>query len=177
MEPSAAMECHTEVGEDVTATPAIPVVDVDRSFAELYTARFDGLVRLAALLVGSTAAAEDIVQDCFAKLFDKVSQVDVPEAWLRVAVVTACRNERRRLGVARKFQPRLAARVATDDPPVDELIASLRRLTSRQRAVVVLRFYLDLPEAEIATLLGMRVGTVKSTLHRALGRLRVEVER
>ena len=99
------------MGEDVTATPAMPVVDVDSSFAELYTARFDELVRLAVLLVGSTAAAEDLVQDCFAKLYDRVGLVDVPEAWLRVAVVNACRNERRRLGVARKFQPRIAARV------------------------------------------------------------------
>jgi len=60
---------------------------------------------------------------------------------------------------------------------VHELIASVRRLPHRQRAVVVLRFYLDLPEAEIAQMLGVRPGTVKSSLHRALSRLESEIER
>ena len=142
----------------------------------LYLAQFDPLVRLAALLVGSTPAAEDIVQDAFVKLHDRMGRIDVPIAWLRVTVVNACRNERRRLGTARRYASRVATNAAVLDEPVDELVASLRRLPARQRAVVVLRFYLDLPEAEIAALLGVRLGTVKSSLHRALARLHTEVE-
>ena len=142
----------------------------------LYLAQFDPLVRLAALLVGSTPAAEDIVQDAFVKLHDRMGRIDVPSAWLRVTVVNACRNERRRLGTARRYASRVATNAAVLDEPVDELVASLRRLPARQRAVVVLRFYLDLPEAEIAALLGVRLGTVKSSLHRALARLHTEVE-
>jgi RNA polymerase sigma factor (sigma-70 family) len=98
-------------------------------------------------------------------------------AWLRVAAVNACSNERRRLGTARRLAPHLASESVTTEEPKPELIASLRRLPDRQRAVVVLRFYLDLSEADIAETLGMRPGTVKSSLHRALARLQTEVER
>jgi RNA polymerase sigma factor (sigma-70 family) len=71
----------------------------------------------------------------------------------------------------------LAVDAVEQDAPVHELIGSLRSLPIRQRTVVVLRFYEDLPEADIADLLGIRIGTVKSRLHRALARLREEVER
>ena len=153
-----------------------PIVELEDELTVLYLAQFDPLVRLAALLVGSTPAAEDIVQDAFVKLHDRMGRIDVPSAWLRVTVVNACRNERRRLGTARRYASRLATNATVLDEPVDELVSSLRRLPARQRAVVVLRFYLDLPEAEIAALLGVRVGTVKSSLHRALARLHTEVE-
>jgi RNA polymerase sigma factor (sigma-70 family) len=63
------------------------------------------------------------------------------------------------------------------DEPVHDLVESLRRLPHRQRAVVVLRYYLDLPEADIGAILNMRPGTVKSSLHRALARLHTEVDR
>lgn len=145
-------------------------------FARLYHDRFLPLVRLAGLLTGSGAAAEDIVQEKFAKLHIRFGRVLNPEAWLHTAVVNACRNERRRLGVARRYAPLLAERGSAVDPVDSELIASLRRLPHRQRAVVVLRFYLAMPEAEIAEVLGVRPGTVKSSLHRALQRLRLEVE-
>lgn len=164
MEPDGVVGCPHEVTGDDTA------------FEALYLAHFDPLVRLAVLLVDSTAAAEDLVQHVFAKLLDRFATIDDPPAWLRVAVLNACRNERRRLGTARRHAPMLAGSATARDGPVDELLASLRRLPYRQRAVVVLRFYSDLSEAQIASTLGMRPGTVKSSLNRALARLRVEVE-
>lgn len=147
----------------------------DELFADVYADNFDSLVRLASLLVDSAAAGEDIVQDSFAKLFVRLETVTAPQAWLRTTVVNACRNERRRLGTARRYASRLAGQSTAIDPPVDELIASLRRLPNRQRAAVVLRYYADLPEAEIAAILGTRIGTVKSALHRARVRLQSEV--
>jgi RNA polymerase sigma-70 factor (sigma-E family) len=161
------------VSEEVAVQPHKGVSDV---FSALYSAQFEHLVRVAALLVGSTPAAEDIVQDAFAKLHDRLGRIDVPEAWLRTTVTNACRNERRRLGTARRHAARLAVGPSVMDEPVHDLVASLRRLPYRQRAVVVLRFYVDLPEAEIADILGVRLGTVKSALHRALSRLHTEVE-
>lgn len=166
------MKCHTKVADELTVEPIIGIDDV---FSSLYSAQFDRLVRLASLLVGSTPAAEDIVQDAFAKLHDRLSRIDIPEAWLRTTVTNACRNERRRLGTARRLAGRLVSSPTVMDEPVHDLVASLRRLPHRQRAVVVLRFYLDLPEAEIGAMLGMRPGTVKSSLHRALARLQTEV--
>ena len=78
--------------------------------------------------------------------------------------------------VVRKHARGLAVEARAPDPPVSELIDSLRALPVRQRAVVVLRFYEDLPESEISRLLGMPLGTVKSSLSRALARLREEVQ-
>lgn len=146
------------------------------SFEGLYAAHFDSLVRLAVLLVDSSAAAEDLVQGVFVKLYVRFDTVNSPVAWLRAAVTNACRNERRRLGTARRYASRLVGQPTIIEEPVDDLVVLLRRLPYRQRAVVVLRFYLDLSESDIAATLGMRPGTVKSSLHRALTRLRLEVE-
>lgn len=176
MEPFGVVGCLDGVAEDVTVEPTVGVDPRDDEFAALYAAHFDSLVRLAVLLVDSSAAAEDVVQDVFAKLYDRFDTVDSPRAWLRAAVTNACRNERRRLGTVRRFAPRLVGQATATDEPVDDLMVSLRRLPYRQRAVVVLRFYLDLPESEIALTLGIRPGTVKSALHRALHHLRMEIE-
>ena len=145
-------------------------------FVMVYVAEHDALVRLAALLLGSTAVAEDLVQDAFAKLHDRIGHIDNPAGWLRTVVVNACRNERRRWAIARKHARTLARESVVADPPMHEVIDLLRSLPPRQRAVVVLRFYEDLPEAEIAALLGIRVGTVKSRLSRALAQLREEAD-
>jgi RNA polymerase sigma-70 factor (sigma-E family) len=165
----------------VTDEPTIVEVELGASpprpaFDDVYAAEHAPLVRLAALLLGSSAAAEDVVQDAFAKLHPRFGTVHHPAGWLHTAVVRACSNERRRWGVARRHVHRLAVGDGVD-PPVHELVASVRRLPPRQRAVVVLRFYADLTEADIASALGVRVGTVKSSLHRALAHLREEVER
>ncbi len=148
----------------------------ESSFADLYRAEHDRLVRLAALILGSSAAAEDVVQESFAKTYRRFPTLEVPEAWLRVAVVNACRNEHRRLRVVQRYLASRPVRGSSDPPELRELTDSLRRLPLRQRTVVVLRFYQDLPEQEIAGIMGVRVGTVKSTLSRALARLRLEVE-
>jgi len=152
---------------------------VDR-FGALYRAEHDGLVRLAGLVLGSGVVAEDVVQEAFAKLHGQLDRVENPAGWLRVAVVNGCRNEHRRLGRARRHVQRIGGaatgEAAAIDPPTPELIQSLRRLPVRQRTVVVLRFYEDLPEADIARIMHIRVGTVKSTLHRALAKLREEIE-
>ena len=144
-------------------------------FAALYRSDHDRLVRLAALILGSGLAAEDVVQDTFAQLHGRFDQVANPGGWLRVAVVNGCRNEHRRLGRARRHAHRLDQRSTEGSEPTPELIDSLRRLPLRQRTVVVLRFYEDLTEADIARTMGISVGTVKSTLHRGLAKLREEI--
>lgn len=168
---------HLGCQRDVTDPLAVELAEETETFASLYSSHYDQLVRLASLLTSSSMVAEDIVQEAFAKLHNRFDRIEVPRAWLRVAVVNACSNERRRLSTARRLAPRLARQTTTTADPMPELMASLQRLPDRQRAVVVLRFYLDLPEADIAKALGMRPGTVKSSLHRALARLQTEVER
>ena len=165
------VRCHGDVADD----GAIEWLTLDDQFGPL--------VRLAALLVGSPATAEDLVQEAFAKLHGRFDRIDEPRAWLRVVVVNASRNERRRLGRLRRHLDRQAggadagAEAAPSPEPADAaLLASLRRLPDRQRAAVVLRYYLGLSEAEIAATLGIRPGTVKSRLHRALATMRTELE-
>jgi RNA polymerase sigma-70 factor (sigma-E family) len=161
--------------DEPIATEVSLVTDRADTFAEVYAAQLPGLVRFAGLLLGSSSVAEDVVQEAFAKLHPRIERIDNPAAWLHTVVVRACSNERRRWATARRHAARLARPDVTVDDPVDPIIEQVRRLPPRQRAVVVLRFYNDLAEAEIARLLGIRLGTVKSTLHRALSTLAKEV--
>ncbi len=171
--PDVTAERSTPPRSPGPAEGAAPLVD---RFAELYRTDHDRLVRLAGLILGSATAAEDVVQDAFAKLHGQFERVHNPGGWLRVAVINGCRNEGRRLGRARRHAHRLTTPTATEALVTPELIASLRRLPMRQRTALVLRFYEDLPEAEIARVMGVRVGTVKSTLHRALAKLREDLD-
>jgi RNA polymerase sigma-70 factor (sigma-E family) len=142
------------------------------AFGRLYEARFAEMVRLAFLLTGSTETAQDLVQDSFVRLHRKWSTVRTPDAYLRTAVVNACPSHHRRRARER------SKRIEPDGVAVlgaDELADVLLKLPYRQRAAVVLRYYHDLPDREIAEALNCRVGTVASSIHRALARLRLEL--
>jgi RNA polymerase sigma-70 factor (sigma-E family) len=142
------------------------------SFEQLYADAYAPMVRLALLLTGSPTQAEELVQDAFVRVFAHWADVETPRAYLRQAVVNACRSQRRRRSRELRHGLRAAERATTGDPEVDEIADALATLSDRQRKAVVLRFYEDLPEAEIAVLLRCRPGTVKSLLSRALARLR-----
>lgn len=144
------------------------------SFVDLYRAEHQNMVRLAFLLTGGDAAAEELVHDAFLSVHRRWATIDNPGGYLRMSVVNACRSHQRRVAVRERLLPRPPAAVV--DTP-DEVSDAIARLPERQRAAVVLRYYADLPEAEIADLLGCRVSAVKSLLHRALGTLREVIER
>jgi RNA polymerase sigma-70 factor (sigma-E family) len=141
------------------------------SFERLYADAYASMVRLAYLLTGSSAQAEELVQDAFVRVFARWAEVSSPRAYLRQAVVNACRSQRRRLGRELRHGPGASARAALE-PDIDLTAHSLASLSDRQRKAVVLRYYEDLSEAEIAVMLGCRPGTVKSLLSRARTRLR-----
>jgi DNA-directed RNA polymerase specialized sigma24 family protein len=102
----------------------------------------------------------------------RIAELDNPVPYLRVAVVNQCRSIHRRLVRAPKFD--------TPDPVLDgrliELQDALRALNERQRTAVVLRYLCDLPDAEIADLIGCRVGTVRTLIHRGLAELRAVIK-
>jgi RNA polymerase sigma-70 factor (sigma-E family) len=138
---------------------------------ELYRRCRPGLLRLAHLLTGSATAAEDVVHDAFIGFARSKSQVSDPAAYLRRSVVNLSTNvhrrtRRERLHLASVTEP------VVEPAEVDETWQLVRALPPRQRAVLVLRFYLDLSEAETAQVLGCRPGTVKSTSSRALAKLK-----
>lgn len=151
------------------------------AFADLYASQYAPLVRLAFVLTGEKEAAEDIVQDCFVRLHRHFHRLESPDRYLRQAVVNACRSHFRRLGRERDRRPMLylleGAQQAAGGLNQGELHDVLVRLPYRQRAAIVLRFYGDLSETEIARLLGCRPGTVGSLIHRGLERLRSALER
>ena len=142
--------------------------------AELYRQRYEPMVRLAYLLTGDHSVAEELVQDAFVNVHRNWHRAEHPPAYLRMAVVNGCRSwgRRRMLELHRRPAPPEAVGLQAD-----ELWDALAVLPARQRAAVVLRFYEDLPDAEIARLLGVREATVRTAIHRALARLREEIER
>ena len=143
------------------------------TFDALYVAEYGPMVRLAFLLVGA-GAAEEVVQDAFARVFERWATLDRPGAYLRTCVVNGCRQlaRRRRLQWRHPYPAPAAAELGADD-----LLQALDGLPPTRRAAIVLRYYGDLSEAEIAETLGVRPGTVKSMVHRGLRQLREVIER
>jgi RNA polymerase sigma-70 factor (sigma-E family) len=144
----------------------------DEPFVDLYRDRYDAMVRLAYLLTGDRAAAEELTQDAFVAVHRNWGRASNPPAYLRTAVVNACRSWGRRKVLERDRRP------APPEPSMlaaDELWDTLLTLPERQRTAVVLRFYEDLPDAEIADVLGCRQGTVRTLVHRALAALKEEL--
>jgi RNA polymerase sigma factor (sigma-70 family) len=146
---------------------------------EAYARMRPGLLRLAHLLTGSPELAEDIVHDAFIACVGKWPSIDLPDAYVRRAVVNQANSALRSLGRDRTKAERLAGRatVSLAEPDLDETWSLLRRLPDRQRMALVLRFYDDRTEAEIAEMLGCRCGTVKSLIHRGLAKVRREIVR
>ena len=159
-----------EVTFDSTPVPA----DAHRAtFADFYRATFPEMTRLAFLLTGSAETARDLVQDSFMRVHDKWDGVAEPRPYLRRTVVNACHSHHRRLRLQRQKQrQQQASRLDTVDLGADEMIDAIGALPYRQRAAIVLRFWHDSSEADIAAALGCRPGTVGSLIHRALAELR-----
>ncbi len=151
---------------------------------ELYARHAPDAVRLARLLTGDAALAQDLVQDAFVRLGGRLVHLRRPdafEAYLRRTVVNLARMHFRRRRVERAHaerQRRAPDPVAPGDAVEDRdlLRAALLRLPERQRAALVLRFYEDLPDRAIAEVLRCRPGTVASLVSRGLTRLRTELK-
>jgi RNA polymerase sigma-70 factor (sigma-E family) len=156
--------------------------DAASAVSTLYQAHAVGMIRLAVVMLGDRAAAEDVVQDVFSGLYRRWNHLaDNSNAvsYVRSAILNRCRSElRRRI----RAEQRAARQAAPPDAASAEVMAliseehsavlrALRELPPRQREALVLRFYLDLPETEIAAAMGVAVGTVKSTTSRGLSAL------
>jgi RNA polymerase sigma-70 factor (sigma-E family) len=147
-------------------------------FSAFVVSRWPGLVRLAFGLTGDRWAAEDIAQATLARAYvawRRVSRADDPDAYLRRILVNTSNRRFRRRRVAE--QPGDPPEIPVEGPAdlVGEraaLLAALRQLPPRQRTVVVLRYWEDLTDTQIAAALGCSAGTVRSQLSQALARLR-----
>jgi RNA polymerase sigma-70 factor (sigma-E family) len=156
----------------------------DDDFSAFVTAELPGLLRFGHLLTGNPVTAEDLVQTALARTHLRWSQLREPaaaSAYVRTAMVRQHSNLRSRLHARESVVPVVPERADTTTPydqldERDAMWSALARLGPRQRAVLVLRFYERLSEAEIAAVLRCSTGTVKSQGSRALARLRMVIE-
>jgi len=162
-----------------------PDVDTGK-LGELYLRHADDAVRLAYLLTGDRALAEDLVQDAFVRLAGRLVHLRDPDAvpaYLRRTVVNLANSNFRRRRVERRYLEHARSEVVSAAGRVpdagvedrDQMWHALGRLPARQRAAIVLRYYEDLPETAIADLLQCRPGTVKSLLSRGLEGMRGQI--
>jgi RNA polymerase sigma-70 factor (sigma-E family) len=160
-----------------------PGEDAARAVTALYQAHAVGMIRIALLMLGDRAAAEDVVQDAFLGMYRRwqgLSDAGKAEAYIRSAVLNGCRDALRRR--SRRSRRDWVAAIDLAEPPSAEaaalisedrqrILAGLRLLPGRQREVLVCRFYLELSEEETARVMGVARGTVKSTTSRAVAAL------
>jgi RNA polymerase sigma-70 factor (sigma-E family) len=151
----------------------------DQAVTALYQAHALGLIRLAVVMLGDRPAAEDVVQEAFCGLYRRwhaLSDTGKALTYVRSSVINGCRSALRHrsrtpAGLAGDLPVESAEAAALVSEEHQQVLTAIRRLPDRQREVLVLRFYLDLGEAEIAASMRVSRGTVKSTTSRALAAL------
>jgi RNA polymerase sigma-70 factor (ECF subfamily) len=153
----------------------------DQALAELYRSRFPAFLAGAAAVVGDADAARDVVQESFARALRRRRDFrgdGVVEAWVWRIVINVARDTARRGRFAAASLDDLAEVAAATLPEgtAAQLRAELRELPPRQRAVVFLHYYADLPYEEVAALLGIAPGTVAASLNAARATLRRRIK-
>jgi RNA polymerase sigma-70 factor (sigma-E family) len=144
--------------------------DRDTRIKTLFEEHYAGLCRLAYLITGDTAQAEELVMEAFMRTFAgwrRIRDLDRTDAYLRRAVVNLSRSRLRRQRTEERAPQFVHTPIESDADDARFVWDAVRALPHRQRAAVVLRYYEDLPEAEIADALDCSVGTVKSQLAKA----------
>jgi len=155
----------------------------EQTLAGLASGRGAALKRHAFLLCGNDAQADDLVQEALVRAFTRplrVPRPDAAEAYVRVIVVNLFIDGARRRSRWSRVAPLLRPAGVAPDPADqvsdrDAMLSALRSLSPRQRACVVLRYYEDLPVAEVAAVLGVAEGTVKRYLSEAMSRVAVRL--
>ncbi len=176
---AGADDCVEPPVTDVSEHDLDDEPDPSERFAVLFATEYEGLVRLAYLMSGlgqSSLVAEEIVQEAFADAYRR-GLPGCNGAYVRRAVINGCRDHTRRLARWRQRLPKLVF-AHTEAAPVADRIdieRALGALNAKQRAAVVLRYYLDLTTQEIADTLRVPPGTAKSLIHRGLERLREDL--
>jgi RNA polymerase sigma-70 factor (sigma-E family) len=148
-------------------------------FSEYVRVQRPALMRFATVLTGQTWLAEDLVSNVLGRAFerwDAIAATARPHAYVRKMIVNEHLSWRRRLRrIANEVPDRAVADGTDDHAERDAMIARLAQLPRRQRAAIVLRYYVGLSDAEVAKELGCRESTVRSQISRALASLRIDI--
>lgn len=159
--------------------------DAARATAELYASQYSSMVRLAALLVRDASMAEEIVQEAFIAMhasWRRLRETDKATAYLRQAVVNKSHSVlRHRMVTERNAPPPPPDMPSAEQGAIEQLersavIAALQELPQRQREALVLKYYVQLQEAQIASVMGISRGAVKSHIFRGMSALRIVLE-
>ncbi len=147
-------------------------VDDAGSFEELYRAEYPGLVAVASALTGDFRTGEDLVQDTMVKAYLRWSWLrnfGRPGAWCHRVLTNACHDWRRKVRIEARFRQRTQIRDLVDEPSLEavEFWAAVRKLPQRPRLVITLFYAADKTTAEVASILRVPDGTVRSDLSRA----------
>ncbi|HEX5494047.1 MAG TPA: SigE family RNA polymerase sigma factor [Mycobacteriales bacterium] len=160
-------------------------LDADQALTALYTAHYRKLVRIAALLLDDIGVSEEVVQDAYVKMhgaWNRIRDPQAAEAYLRTTVANLARSRMRRRLVAQKHAPKpmpdapSAEHGAMESLERDRVVAALGTLPARQRECLVLRYYADMSEAQIAETMRISPGAVKSHASRGMAALRARLE-
>lgn len=188
-EPRGKAARPTDVTETLVAESVVGSIAVEQDSEEavrvLYSLHYQSLVRLAAILVRDVATAEEVVQDAFVAMHGawvRLRETDKALSYLRQSVVNRSRSVLRHRAVVDKYAPK----PPPDAPSAEQgaitqleryaVVAALRTLPTRQREALVLRYYADLSEAQIANAMGISRGAVKSHTARGMSALRTVLE-
>jgi RNA polymerase sigma-70 factor (sigma-E family) len=176
-----AIPLTSTAGADDEVDPLAVMSAADEAVDALYREQYRSLVRMATMLVGDTATAEEVVQDCFVGMhsaFSRLRDMDKALNYLRRSVVNRARSVMRRRVVAGRYLPR----PEPDMPSAEQgalarlersaVFSALRTLPVRQREAIVLRFYLDLSEDQVACAMKISRGAVKAHTARGKATLR-----
>lgn len=187
--PTEEVARPTDVTETLVARGTAGAVavawDADQAVTALYSANYRSLVRLAAMLVRDAGTAEEVVQDAFVAMhggWRRLRDPDKALSYLRQSVVNRSRSVLRHRAVVEKYAPKgLPDAPSAEAGAIGELersavVDALARLPARQREALVLRYYADLSEAEIASAMGISRGAVKSHTARGMTALRNVLE-
>ncbi|MDQ0309292.1 RNA polymerase sigma-70 factor (sigma-E family) [Kitasatospora herbaricolor] len=185
LSPRALRPVDRSVEGTMTAVAAGTAGTSEDLLTETYQAHYRSLLRLAALLLDDLSSCEDVVQEAFIRVHAARRRVREPEktlAYLRQTVVNLSRSTLRRRILGLRLLPKpmpdmaSAEEGAYDALERDQLKAALGGLQRRQREVLVLRYYVDMTEAQVADTLGISLGSVKAYGSRGLAALRVQME-
>jgi RNA polymerase sigma factor (sigma-70 family) len=171
--------------DTLAATLTVPLVEHTSNtavstrpeFGIFYVDTYSEMVTLATI-IGSGPEAEDLVQDCYLRLYRRYYTLHDPRTYLRRSIINGRRSWLRRPQHRNPPPHPLPDNAAPPAPSLEDqdlLLTALARLPHNQRAALVLRYYLDLPDAAIAPALGVKVATVASLIHRGLAALRTRL--
>ena len=168
----------TAIARAQSSTGGVVQGSAQRKLAQLYARHSRSALRLAYLMTGNSTAAEDVVQEAFARMYARFQDRKAPdaiEAYLRRSVINLAHDRHRRQRTMRAFVTRSAAQSEAHAPDIDARLAMrsrLQRLPHRQRAALVLRYYEDLSEHQSAEILNCSVPALKQLVQRGLKALR-----